>query len=99
MSIGAFLVSVNSKDKPLYETQFIKNIKSEGYNAFNQRSLCDKRLNWVWVNIDTKEYYMPILGFKMTGTIGDHAITEEEFYTIYNIYKKYEGLDHLEFKN
>ena len=34
-------------------------------------------------------------GYKVTSVVCDHAVTLEEFEVIYNIFKKYEGLDVL----
>jgi len=48
-------------------------------------------IEWVFVNINTKQYAYGKPGVACGQLVGDHAITIEEFHTIYNIYKKYEG--------
>jgi len=44
---------------------------------------------WVFVNITHRLYAYGMPGVKITTPVGNHAITVEEFFTIYNIYDKY----------
>ncbi len=53
--------------------------------------VCD----WVFVNITHKLFAYGMPGVEIVQAIGDHAITISEFFTIWNIYDKYEGLDLL----
>lgn len=46
---------------------------------------------WIHVNITRKQYAYGMPGVALVKPIGNHAITIEEFYTIYNIFKKYVG--------
>lgn len=46
---------------------------------------------WVYVNITKKLFIYGLSGYKLMEFTGNHAITIEEFKTIYCIYKKYEG--------
>ena len=48
-------------------------------------------INWLYVNIYSKVYSKGMYGVGLTKVVANHAITFEEFLTIYNIYKKYEG--------
>lgn len=48
---------------------------------------------WVYVNITRKMFAYGMPGIEMVRSIGNHAITIDEFKTIYQIYKKYEGKD------
>ena len=48
---------------------------------------------WVYVNITRKEYAYGMPGVYLAKPLGNHAITIEEFETIYSIYKRYEGKD------
>ena len=87
----AFLVrdeSLKNSDAPLYEF-----LRSEGYtNGSHKGSFgCP----WVHVDITTKQYAYGVPGVELVGAIGDHAINIDEFMTIYNTYKKYEGLSVL----
>lgn len=47
-------------------------------------------VEWVFVNINTKQYAYGKPGVACGSMVGNHAITIEEFHTIYNIYRKYE---------
>lgn len=47
---------------------------------------------WYFIDIENKIYYPGRPGMSYGKVIGDHAITFDEFKTIYNIYKKYNGL-------
>lgn len=87
----AFLVcdeSLKNSDAPFYEF-----LRSEGYTygAYKGSFGCP----WVFVDITTKQYAYGMPGVELVGVIGGHAINIDEFMTIYNTYKKYEGLSVL----
>lgn len=52
-------------------------------------------IDWLYVNIYSKVFKKGRRGIAFTPVVGDHAITFDEFVTIYNIYKKYEGFSVL----
>ncbi len=79
---------VNGEDLGRQDSEFIKFLSSEGFQCKYGFWDCP----WVWVNIDTKVYACGRPGVKYANAIGGHAVTIEEFMTIYNIYKKYAGL-------
>ena len=54
-----------------------------------------KGVDWVFVNPYSKVFAPGLRGYKVTSIVCDHAVTLEEFEVIYNIFKKYEGLDVL----
>ena len=54
-----------------------------------------KGVDWVFVNPYSKVFAPGLRGYKVTSVVCDHAVTLEEFEVIYNIFKKYEGLDVL----
>ena len=54
---------------------------------------------WCFIDIENKKYYPGRPGVSYGRVIGNHAITFEEFLTIYHIFKKYEGLDVLKMNN
>ncbi len=54
---------------------------------------------WVYVNITRKQFSYGMPGICLAQPIGNHAITIDEFRTIYEIYKKYEGKDLFVFHN
>lgn len=57
--------------------------------------VCD----WVFVNITHKLFAYGMPGIKVVNAIGNHAITIEEFKTIFEIYAKYCGLDLMVFSH
>ena len=87
----AFLVcdeSLKSSDAPFYE--FLRN-EGYAYGAHKGNFGCP----WAHVDITTKQFAYGMPGAELVGAIGNHAITIDEFITIYNIYKKYNGLSAL----
>ena len=52
-------------------------------------------VDWIFVNPYSKVFAPGLRGYKVTSVVCDHAVTLEEFDVIYNIFKKYEGLDVL----
>ena len=54
-----------------------------------------KGVDWVFVNPYSKVFAPGLRGYKVTSVVCDHAVTLEEFKVIYNIFKRYEGLDVL----
>ena len=52
-------------------------------------------MDWVFVNPYSKVFAPGLRGYKVTSVVCDHAVTLEEFKVIYNIFKKYKGLDVL----
>ncbi len=52
---------------------------------------------WVFVNISHKLFAYGMPGVEIIKSIGNHAITIDEFMTIYEIYEKYSGLLPLQF--
>lgn len=69
-------------------------LKEEGFCA--QKGSYDiEGIDWLYINIYTKAYAKGRGGIALAPVVGDHAITWEEFLTIYAIYKKYEGLSVL----
>lgn len=53
---------------------------------------------WYYVDIKNKKFKPGRPGVSYGNVVGGHAITFEEFKTIYFIYKKYEGLEDLKFE-
>ena len=86
-----FLVS--GDDLGRKESEFISFLRVEGFQCKHGFWDCP----WAWVNIETKVYGRGRPGVAYAGVIGGHAITIQEFMTIYEIYKRYEGKKVLEF--
>lgn len=75
------------------DSEFIKWLREEGFQSWQHSKgyLC----GWVWVNLNSKVYAKGIPGIKIVSSVGEHAVTADEFKTIWSIYKKYEGLEPL----
>lgn len=75
------LISVNAP--------FLKWLCEEGFvfGGYHGNYGC----SWIYVNITRKQYAYGMPGVGLAEPLGNHAITIEEFKTIYSIYKKYEG--------
>ena len=84
---------VYGKDLGRQDSEFISFLKGEGFLCKYSFWNC----SWVWVNIETKVYGRGRPGVKYANIIGNHSITIDEFMTIYNIYKQYNGLPPLQY--
>ena len=86
----AFLVRDNSFTN--INAPFYKWLQKKGFrHAWNKGHYdnCD----WAFVNITHKLFAYGMPGAGIVKPIGNHAITLEEFYRIYEIFEKYEGLE------
>lgn len=83
----AFLVCDKSFESP--DAPFINWLRSEGFTfgGYHGNYGCW----WIHVNITRKQFAYGMPGVPLAKPIGNHAITIEEFHTIYAIYKKYSG--------
>ena len=72
------------------DAPFFKWLRSErftlGWHKGNYGA-CD----WAYINITSKQFAYGMPGVSITTPTGNHAITLDEFMTIYNIYRKYDG--------
>ncbi|MDD3713085.1 MAG: hypothetical protein PHZ28_06300 [Candidatus Izemoplasmatales bacterium] len=84
-----------------YETEKERNrvIKDLGNDGFVKITNTGYWLGcpWLFINIDTKVYTPGRAGVGFAKPIGNHAITVEEFYIIYNIYRKYQSHNLFDF--
>ncbi len=81
------------KDKSLLEgwdSPIYKLLEDEGFESWHQKGVYSG-VNWVFINIVTKIFAPGMPGVSLGRVFGNHAVTWDEFLTIYNIYKKYEG--------
>lgn len=91
--VEAFLIkdeSLHDRNAPFYEWLYDNGFRYAWYKG--HYDCCD----WVYVNITHKLYADGMPGIPVVAVTGNHAITIEDFYTIWNIYKKYEGKEVLE---
>ena len=82
----AFLVYDSSIAQ--FNAPFIKWLCKEGFTPGDHHG--NFGCPWVHINISRKLYAYGLPGVMMVAPLGNHAITIEEFQTIYSIYKKYE---------
>ncbi len=95
--ISTFLVKGEDLKKE-WDSKFIKYLKSENFESWHHKGFF-ANCNWLYINLNTKTYAPGMPGIQITKVIGNHAITIDEFFIIYNIYKKYEKLSTLKFNN
>ena len=93
ISTGAscFLIKDERLKKDWYNTPIYAYLKENGFKA-QEGSYSFEGIDWLYVNIYSKVFAKGRGGIALTKVVGDHAITFEEFKTIYDIFKKYEGL-------
>ena len=91
ISVGTAAILV--KDDSLKESggDFIKYLRSEGFGLWTKSKGRFDGVDWVYVNLNSRTYAYGMPGIPITIPFGDHAVTSEEFRTIYEIYRKYEG--------
>lgn len=90
---GCFLV----KDKSLlqgWNSPVYNYLWSKGFIRWRSKGVF-KGVDWVFVNICSKIFAPGLPGYSVTDVACDHAVTFEEFKTIYEIFAKYVGLDQL----
>ena len=76
--------SLKDSDAP-----FFKFLRNDGYTHGSNKG--NFGCWWAYVDITTKQYAYGMPGVGIVGEIGNHAITINEFMTIYKIYNKYEN--------
>ncbi len=87
-----FLVSYDDKsgnmdDSGANENVVVHFLKTEGFRCAAGFWGCP----WCFVDIEEKVFYPGRPGVSYGRVVGNQAITFDEFKTIYEIYKKYEG--------
>lgn len=85
------------KDQSLFDgwnAPLYKWLKDEGFISWGRKGVYSA-VDWVFINLSSKVYAPGMPGVAVTSVIGKHAITLDEFMTIYQIFKKYEGLETL----
>ena len=90
---GCFLIKDTSLlqgwNSPVYNYLW-----SKGFIRWRTKGVF-KGVDWVFVNICSKMFAPGLPGYQVTAVACDHAVTFEEFKTIYEIFGKYVGLDTL----
>lgn len=86
-----FLVCDNSLSQFQHTPNFIKWLESQGFKSTSYSG--NWGCNWVFINVYNKLYALGRPGVAYAKVVCNHAITIDEFKTIYKIYKKYDGKD------
>ena len=94
---SCFLIKDERLKKDWHLTPIYAFLEQEGFSGANVGTNLGYRedIDWLYVNIYSKVFAKGRTGIALTKVVGDHAITFDEFVTIYNIYKKYEGFSTL----
>lgn len=91
---SCFLIKDERIKGDWYTTPIHKFLEDEGFINWG-KAKSHLEIDWLYINIYSKVYSKGMYGVGLTQIVADHAITFDEFLTIYNIYKKYQGLDVL----
>ena len=91
---SCFLIKDESIKGNWSKTPIHKFLEDEGFVCWG-KAKSHEEIDWLYINIYSKVYSKGMYGVGLTKVVCDHAITWGEFLTIYNIYKKYEGLSVL----
>lgn len=70
---------------------FVEWLITEGFKVHNLFHGCWEYVSALYINLNNKIYAFGMPGIRLFEPIGNHAITIEEFKTIYSIYKQYGG--------
>lgn len=97
MDIGEGTAAVLVYDPNLrnYHSEFYQWLRAEGYAVWEYSP--SEAPGWIYININSKVYSHGKQGISITREFGKHAIGIDEFKTIHEIYKKYEGKKPLDF--
>ena len=97
LKIGSacFLIKDERLKKDWHESPIFDFIKEEGFICWEKSKKNIEGIDWLFINPYSKVYAKGVPGIGLAPVVCEHAITFDEFLTIYNIYKKYSGLGTL----
>lgn len=105
MILGNSVYTSTARPILVYDKRFDSNksflddwLKSEGFRYVGFQSYI-QGCPLIYFDITHKLYTFGLPGIEISMVFRDHAITLKEFFTIYNIYKKYEGKEMFTFHN
>ena len=90
---GRAVILVTEKGLGKKEHPFWNWLKEEGFQGWGWHG--NYGMDWIFINLNSMIYAPGMPGIKVVMSIREHAITIEEFKTIWEIYKQYEGLSVL----
>lgn len=79
------------------DCEFEKWLKSEGFTYWRYSKGWYEDVCWIYINLNNKLIARGMPGIVVTEPLFHHAVSIDEFKTIYSIFKKYEGHNPLEF--
>ena len=79
------------------KAEFYQWLFSEGFTMWEHTKGAYESVCWIYVNLNSKVIARGMPGIPITKELGNHAVTIDEFKTIYSIFKKYDGKRVLEF--
>ena len=88
---------VKGKEVEDMYSPFWRWLREQGFHSWGRHGHF-AYVDWVYINVRSKIYAPGMPGIGLASPLFNHAITLEEFYTIWNIYSKYEGLSMLQMK-
>ena len=94
---SCFLIKDDRLKENWHSTPIYAFLEQEGFSGAKVGTNlgCRGSIDWLYVNIYSKVFAKGRAGIGLAPVVGNHAITFDEFVTIYNIYKKYEGFSTL----
>lgn len=94
LAAGCACVVVTEKGLGKKEHPFWIWLQEEGFHSWLHHG--NYGMDWIFINLNSMIYAPGMPGIRIVGPIREHAITVEEFKTIWEIYMRYEGLSVLE---
>ena len=90
---SCFLIK-DSSLKDDFNSQIYTWLQQEGFVPWGKKgTYC---MEWIYINIHSKIFAPGIPGIKVTDVVCNHAITFDEFLTIYEIFNKYSDFSVLQ---
>ena len=80
------------------EAPFMKWLKNEGFIYWSYSKGWYDGVDWLYITFNSKKIARGIQGISVTSCIIHHAITIQEFKTIYSIFKNYEDMSPLQMR-
>ena len=94
LAAGSACVVVTEKGLGKNEHPFWNWLREEGFHSWLHHG--NYGMDWIFINLNSMIYAPGMPGIRIVGPIREHAITVEEFKTIWGIYMQYEGLSVLQ---
>lgn len=97
LSCGTACFLVKDASLSDINAEFFTWLREQGFRIGKPAKGHFDNVDWVYVNLNSKKYGPGMPGVALTEVISNHAVTLDEFKTIYDIYEKYKGKAPLKF--